>query len=65
MGVLSRQLVVHRFCCDVLLLKKGVEYQFTLAGEFELVLPEMLLQDSHFFGVFGHYGVRASCREGH
>jgi hypothetical protein len=26
-----------------------------LACEFQLVPPEVLLQDSHFFGMFGHF----------
>jgi hypothetical protein len=52
--VFASQLVVHFFSCDVLLLEKCIEDQFTLACEFQLVPPEVLLQDSHFFGMFGH-----------
>lgn len=50
--IFSRQLVIHFFSRDVLLLQKGIENQFTLPGKLELMLPEMLLQDSHFFGMF-------------
>jgi len=53
--ILTRQLVVHRFGRDVFLLQKGIEDQFTLPRKFELVLPKMLLQDPHFFGMFRHH----------
>ena len=53
--IFARQLVVHRFSRDVFLLQKGIEDQFTLPRKFELVLPKMLLQDSHFFGMFRHH----------
>jgi hypothetical protein len=45
------QLVVHGLCGNVLLPKEGVQNQFALAGEFELVLAEVLLQCLHFFYV--------------
>jgi hypothetical protein len=38
----------------VLLLEKCIEDQFTLACKLQLVLPEVLLQDTHFFDMFGH-----------
>ena len=50
--IFSRELVIHLFRRDVLLLEKGVQDQFTLPSKFELMFPEMLLQDSHFFGMF-------------
>jgi len=50
--IFASQLVVHRFSRDVLLLEKCVEDQFTLACELQLVLPEVLLQDPHFLGMF-------------
>ncbi len=53
--IFARQLVVHRFSRDVLLLQKGIEDQFTLPRKFELVFPKMLLQDSHFFGMLRHH----------
>jgi hypothetical protein len=52
--IFASQLVVHCFSRDVLLLEKCVEDQFTLACELQLMFPEVLLQDSHFFGMFGH-----------
>jgi hypothetical protein len=54
MRILASQLVVHLFGCNMLLLEECVEDQFTLAREFQLVLPEVLLQDTHFFDMFGH-----------
>lgn len=50
--IFSRQLVIHLFSRDVFLLQKGIENQFTLPGKFELMFPEMFLQDSQFFGMF-------------
>ena len=55
MRILSRQLVIHRFSRDVLLLQEGIEDQLSLPGNFELVFPKMLLQDTHFFGMFRHH----------
>ena len=52
--ILSGQLVVHLFGCNMLLLEERVEDQFTLACEFQLVLPQVFLQSSHFFGMFRH-----------
>lgn len=50
--ILSRELMIHRFSRDMLLLEKSIENQFTLPSKFKLMFPEMLLQDSHFFGMF-------------
>jgi hypothetical protein len=52
--ILAGQLVVHLFGCNMLLLEECVEDQFTLAREFQLVFPEVLLQNTHFFDMFGH-----------
>jgi len=52
--ILAGQLVVHLFGCYMLLLEECVEDQFTLAREFQLVFPEVLLQNTHFFDMFGH-----------
>lgn len=54
MGIFPGQLVVHRLSRDMFLFQKCVEDQFTLASKFQLVLPKMLLEDSHFFGMFRH-----------
>ena len=53
--ILAGELVVHLFSRDVFLFQKGIEDQFTLPCKFELMLPKMFLQDSHFFGVFRHH----------
>jgi hypothetical protein len=53
--ILAGQLVVHLFSRDVFLFQKGIEDQFTLPCKFELVLSKMLLQDTHFFGMFRHH----------
>ncbi len=53
--IFAGQLVVHLFSGDVFLLQKGIEDQFTLPRKFELVLPQMFLQNSHFFGMFRHH----------
>lgn len=53
--IFARQLMVHRFGCDVFLFQKGFEDQFTLPRKFELVLPKMFLQDPHFFDMFRHH----------
>lgn len=52
--IFARQMVVHLFSRDVFLLQKGIKDQLTLPRKFKLVLPKMLLQDSYFFGIFGH-----------
>lgn len=52
--IFASQLVVHLFRRDVFLLEKGVEDQLALAGVLQLVLPEVLFQDAHFFLVFRH-----------
>ena len=54
MGIFAGQLVVHLLGRDVLLLQKRVEDQLTLARKFELMSPEMLFQNAHFLGMFGH-----------
>lgn len=54
MRIFARQLMIHFFGRDVLLLQKRVEDQLTLPSKFELVLPEVFLQNSHFFGMFRH-----------
>ena len=53
--IFARQLMVHRLGCDVFLLQKGIEDQFTLPRKFELVLSKMLLQDPHFFDMFRYH----------
>jgi len=62
--IFTSQLMVHLFRCDVFLLEKGVEDQFTLACKLQLVLPEVLLQDAHFFGMFGHRDQTEPCNSG-
>ncbi|CUS38654.1 hypothetical protein COMA2_50201 [Candidatus Nitrospira nitrificans] len=52
--ILAGQLVVHLLGRNMLLLEECVEDQFTLACELQLVLPEVFLQDTHFFDMFGH-----------
>lgn len=52
MGILPSELVVKLFCSNVFLLEKGIEDEFPLARVFQLVLPKMFLENSHFFGVF-------------
>ena len=43
-----RQLVIHGLRGDVLLLEEGGQNHFTLAGELELMLAQVLLQGRHF-----------------
>lgn len=43
-----RQLVIHGFCGNVFLPEEGVQNQFALASELELMLAQMLLQGLHF-----------------
>ena len=43
-----RQLVIHGLCGNVLLPEEGVQNQFTLAGELELMLAQVFLQGLHF-----------------
>lgn len=52
MGILPSELVVKLLRGDVLLLEKGIEDEFPLARIFQLVLSKMVLENSHFFGVF-------------
>ena len=44
-----RQLVIHGLRGNVLLPEEGAQNQFTLAGDLELMLAQVLLQDLHFF----------------
>ena len=48
-GVGLGELMIHRFGCDVLLSKKGAENKFPLAGEFQLMLCQMIFQRIHLF----------------
>jgi len=48
------QLVVHLLSRDMFLFQKCVEDQFSLASKLQLMLSEMLFEDSHFFGMFRH-----------
>jgi len=43
------QLVIHSLRGNVLLSKEGVQNQFTLPGELELMLTQVLFQGLHFF----------------
>ena len=52
--IFARQLVVHFFRCDVLLLEKCVKDQLALAGVLQLVLPEVVFQNAHFFLMLRH-----------
>ncbi len=54
MRIFSRQLMVHFFSGDVFLLQECVEDQLALAGEFQLMFPQVFLQHRHFFCMFGH-----------
>jgi len=54
MRIFSSKLVVHLFCRDMFLLEKGIEDQFTLAREFQLVLSEVFFQHLHLFRMFTH-----------
>lgn len=44
-----RQLVIHGFCRNMFLPEEGVQNQFALAGELELMLTQVLLERFHFF----------------
>jgi hypothetical protein len=44
-----RQLMIHGFCGNMLLPEEGTQNQFTLAGELELMLAQVLLESFHFF----------------
>ncbi len=48
--------MVEIFRGDVFLSKKSVQDQFTLAGELELMLSEVLFQHPHFFCMLRHAG---------
>ena len=45
------QLMIHRLCSDVFLPEEGVQDQFTLAGELELMLAQVFHQGLHFLDV--------------
>ena len=53
-GILACQLMVHFLSRNVFLPQKSVKDQLTLARKLELVPSQMLFQDSHFLGMFGH-----------
>ncbi len=44
-----RQLVIHGFRGNVLLTEEGIQNQFTLPGELELMLAQVFFQRLHFF----------------
>ena len=46
--------MVELFCGDVFLFQKGIQDELPLARILQLVLPKMLFEDSHFFGMFRH-----------
>ena len=48
-GIGLRQLVIHGFRRNVLLPEERAQDQFTLAGEFELMFAQVLLERLHFF----------------
>jgi hypothetical protein len=58
-GVGLGELVIHSFGGDVFLSEECREDEFTLTGEFQLVLSQMLLEHIHFFcksaGRHGNY----------
>ncbi len=54
MRVFLRQLVVHLFGGDVLLLEEGVKNKLTLARILQLVFGEVRFQRVHLFRMFGH-----------
>ncbi len=54
MGIFTGELVVQLFRGDMFLSQKCIKDEFALTRILQLVLPEMLLQDSHFFGMFRH-----------
>lgn len=60
MGIFACQLMVHFLGGNVLLLEKGVQDQLTLARKFELVPSQVLFQNPHFLGMFGHSAQRSS-----
>ena len=52
-----RQLVIHGFCRNMFLPEEGVQNQFTLAGELELMFAQVILQGLHFL-------YRCMCQDG-
>ena len=54
MRIFPRKLVIHLFRRDVFLLEEGIEDQFTLTSDLQLMLIEVLFQRLHLFRVFKH-----------
>jgi len=54
MRILARQLVIQFFRSDVFLFEEELKNQFPLAGVLQLMLPEVVFEHCHFFGMFGH-----------
>ena len=54
MGVFLGQLMVHRLGRHVLLSKERRQNQFPLAGQFQLMLGQVLAKHVHFFEIFAH-----------
>ena len=44
--------MIHRFCGNVFLSEEGVQNQFTLTGELELMLAQVFHQGLHFLHMF-------------
>ncbi len=54
MRVFLGELVIHGFGCHVLLFQEFRENKFALAGQFELMLGEVIPQRLHFFHILIH-----------
>lgn len=54
MRVLFRELVVHRLGGDVFLAKESRQDEFSLAGQLQLMLRQVLAEGIHFFVSFSH-----------
>jgi hypothetical protein len=54
MRVFSGQLVVHLFRRDVFLFQEGIEDEFALTRELQLMFSQVLFQELHLFCMFGH-----------
>ncbi len=54
MGILLGELMIHRLGRHVLLPKERRENQLPLAGQFQLMLGQVLAKHVHFFEVFAH-----------
>jgi hypothetical protein len=61
--ILARELMVQLFRGDMFLLEKGVKNEFALAGVLELMLPQVVFEDAHFFLMLRH--VRQPLKESH